>query len=355
MWRPPALFLPWCGFAALCCLLMALSPGEETIPLHLGWISLCVSYGFALWPPTVTVLSITGYALASGAVLTMRAADGVLGWQETAEIPLMSVMALVMAWHVHRRVQSMRHVRALADAEKARHEERERVSRMYSHEMRTPLTIARGYLSLLQAERLTSDQHEDLNVIDDELGTLERVGDRLVRMLAVTDYQHPEPIDVDELLDEVGRRWGTVATRRWVVDASAGHLTCSRERLRMCLDTLVENALRYTDEDDTVRLFAYRADAEVVLGVADSGPGLAPDLLDGVNRRATGCDAEPLAEDARRQTGLGLELVRQVARSQGGAVRARVAPEGGAWVALVLPVGDRHPTAPIEEVTTPAG
>lgn len=335
MWRPPALFVPWSLFAVICCILMAASPGEETIPFHLGWISLCVSYGFALWPPAVTLVSITVYAVASGAVLAVRASEGVLGWQETSEIPLMALMAFVMAWHVARRVEIMRQIGILADAERERHEERERLSRTYSHEMRTPLTIARGYLSLLQQQELTREQHEDLSVIDDELGTLERVGERLVRMLAVSDQQQRGPVNLDALVDEVVTRWGNVATRRWVVDSQAGMLTCSRERVRMCLDTLVENALRYTDADDSVRVFARRVGDTIELGVADSGPGLADDVRDAVNLGPGITDT--LERDGRRQTGFGLALVRQVAESRGGTIRAGRAREGGAEITLVLP------------------
>ena len=351
MWRPPALFVPWCVFAFLCCLLMAASPGEETIPLHLGWISLCLSYGFALWPPVATLSSITAYAIASGAVLAVRASEGTIGWQETAEIPLMALMAFVMAWHVARRVESMRQLGVLADAERVRHRERERLSRMYSHEMRTPLTIARGYIDLLQQEELTSEQHEDLSVVDDELGTLERVGERLVRMLAVSDHQERRPVDVDALLHEVATRWGNVAPRHWVVDSRAGTLMCSRERVRMCLDTLVENALRYTDADDTVRLFARQVGDSLELGVADSGPGLAHDVVDAVNlgHRST----QTLERDARRQTGLGFALVRQVAESRGGTLRAGRAAEGGAEITMVVPrtpVGSQaRPDPTVEE------
>jgi len=253
----------------------------------------------------------------------------------------MAIMAFVMAWHVARRVESMRELGAIADAERVRHLERERLSRMYSHEMRTPLTIARGYIDLLQREALTFEQHEDLNVIDDELGTLERVGERLVRMLAVSDHQERRPVDVDELLTEVATRWGNVAARQWVVDSRAGTLVCSRERIRMCLDTLVENALRYTDADDTVRIFARQVGDAFELGVADSGPGLADDVLAAVN---SGGKTDGLERDARRQTGLGLALVRQVAESRGGTIRAGRAVEGGAEITMVTP---RVPAAPV--------
>jgi two-component system OmpR family sensor kinase len=316
---------------------MTLLPGEETIPFHIGWVGLCVSYGFALWPARLTIASILGYACASGVVLAVRADSGVLGWGETAEIPLMSVVALVMAWHVARRVEAIKVVTAVAEEDRRRLEERERLSRMYSHEMRTPLTIARGYLSLLQAEELTAEQHDDLLVVDDELSTLERVGDRLIRMLAVTDQQTRTLNDIGTLVDEVARRWGTVAERRWVVDVRVSTLHCSRARLRMCLDTLIENALRYTDPSDVIRIFAFATGGDVVIGVADSGPGLSDELVLDINSGGTGHIGDDGGRDARRQTGLGLALVHEVSESLGGCLRADRSDEGGAMISMVVP------------------
>lgn len=360
--RPPRFFLPWFCSAVLCSALMWTSPGEETIPLHIGWVGLCLSYGFALWPLRITVLSIAGYAVVSGSVLVVRAQNGVLGWQETAEIPLMATMAFVMAWHVARRVEAMERVRGLAAAERTRLQDRERLARTYSHEMRTPLTIARGYVSLLQAQPLTPEQLADLTVVDDELSTLERVGDRLVRMLVVADLYVREAVDVDALITEVTRRWRTVAQRQWVVDSRLGELCCSRERLRMCLDTLIENALRYTDEDDTIRVFAHEEDGEVVIGVADSGTGLPDTLRADINRPSSGATPEEAGSaiaDMKAQTGLGLALVRQVAEARGGLVRAEQAEEGGALIAMVVPrtspATPQPAGPPAASAATPAG
>ena len=104
--------------------------------------------------------------------------------------------------------------------------------------------------------------------------------------------------------------------------------------MRACLDTLIENALRYTRDGDTVRLFAFRDTDRIEVGVADSGVGLSAEQIALINGAA---DADAPRDDLS-QTGLGLGLVRGVVAARGGRLRAGAAPEGGAMVAMQFPV-----------------
>lgn len=83
-----------------------------------------------------------------------------------------------------------------------------------------------------------------------------------------------EPFDLDAMVRELVLRWQVVAARDWRADTAAGVVVCSQERLRACLDTLVENAVRYTGEGQTIRVFARQEGADLVVGVGDGGSGL---------------------------------------------------------------------------------
>lgn len=63
---------------------------------------------------------------------------------------------------------------------------------------------------------------------------------------------------MDQLLAQEVKRWQVVADRRWVLGAEACLVLGSPERLRTGLDTLVENAIRYTSVVDTIRLVGSR-------------------------------------------------------------------------------------------------
>lgn len=288
------------------------------------------------------MLGLVAFTAVTGGILCLRAVQGALAWPETAEIPLMTGIMALLVWHIRHRQDSLSTVTAMADRERARAAAEEQLTRLTSHEMRTPLTIAGGYVQMLRAKEEDPESQRDLDVITDELDRLRRATDRLLWAMRLQGSPTRELVDVDALLRQTTERWATVAHRHWVLEAHAGAMEGSPDRLRVCLDTLVENAVRYTGDGDTIRVFGTRQGARLSLGVADSGPGLRPEQLEMLNQSGPpGGVPDPLARDELSQTGLGLALVRSVAEALAGRTLAGAGPEGGARVAIEFTVGQR--------------
>lgn len=331
----------WSVVATVCAALMVALPGSETVPYHIAWASFALCFGLEQWSARSTWVGLGAFTVVTGAILIVRAATGVLDWQETAEIPLMLLLIALMIWHVRRRQQALSDLTALAARERAEAAMRELLTLRTSHEMRSPLMIARGYLELVMDSASPSEEQANLLVIDEELERLTRVCERLVRSMRVGSDLEISDIDVDAMLRQTAQRWSTVARRQWRVDSSAGSLRGSSERLRACLDTLLENALRYTDRDeDTVSLYARRMRGAIVVGVADSGRGFSTEMLRAAARQQDDTGLDGLRDDLS-QTGLGLALVRDVATRRGGWVQLGVSAWGGADVAMILPLQPR--------------
>jgi len=117
----------------------------------------------------------------------------------------------------------------------------------------------------------------------------------------------------------------------------------AEEGLRACLDTLIENALRYTRTEDTIRLFSFHRDGRLWVGVGDSGPGLdrktAADINAGIRKRPVDPSRSGTARasaDPLSQTGLGIGLVQDVAGARGGRLLAGRSREGGALLVVQL-------------------
>lgn len=319
---------------------MWFAPGEETVPYHVAWIGVALGYGIEPWPWQRTVWALAAYTLVTGGILVARASSGVIGWGETAEIPLMAVLVLIVVANVRQRHQAYARLAWTSRRERRQAERREQLSRMTSHEMRTPATIAIGYAELLMSREKDPSRREDLQVIRDELTRLVLVGGRLLRTMQMHDQEDVSDEDLTALLQETAARWSVLADREWVVSCPPMSHLCSAPRLRACLDTLVENALRYTEPGDTIRISGRQERDKVLVGVADSGPGMDPALLGAIARGELliGAGSENYtAEDPKAQTGLGLALVQDAAELRGGRLVAGRSQEGGALVLMAIP------------------
>jgi signal transduction histidine kinase len=336
----------WSVVAAICSFLMIAVPGSETVPYHIAWAAFALCFGLEQWSRRATWVGLGVFTVVTGAIIVYRAATEVLDWQETAEIPLMLLLMALMIWHVRRRQQALADLTASAARERAESTMRELLTLRTSHEMRSPLTIARGYLEMMLERPRSTNDLEDLQVVDEELARLTRVCERLVRSMRLGGDLEVTDVHLGSLLGQTAERWSAVATRRWQVEPTSEVLTCSSERLRACLDTMIENALRYTDDDDdTVVLYARPLKDAVAVGVADSGRGFSSDVLRSAAAHWPDLTMDGVRDDLS-QTGLGLSLVRDVATRRGGWVQLGVSPWGGADVAMILPLRPQGVLAP---------
>jgi signal transduction histidine kinase len=273
----------------------------------------------------------------AGAVLAACAIAAVVaGFDSTAlVIPLVLAIFLGLVWHGRRRQAALAEVQVLAEIRASLLERQERFLHDASHELRTPVTIARGHLELLRRERPGTPE---LEVALDELGRMERIVERLL-LLAKSEQQGLgfEEVDVEAFLSDIFIRWSGVAVRAWRLDVDlAGRLLADPEALRNALDALLENAVKYTDPGDSVELAAQADGAGgLVIQVSDSGIGVPLDALPNIFDRWARADGARTRE--RGGAGLGLALVAAVAQAHGGRCSVKPLPRGTAF-RLHLPV-----------------
>jgi signal transduction histidine kinase len=306
----------WAVFAAANWVAMVAWPSWETIPFHFVWISLTLVYGIRTWSMRTMWAVLSVVILATGASILSDAFSGEQLWGELFEVPLMSAMFLAMVWHARRRQAALAEVQGVSEMRASLLERQERFLHDASHELRTPVTIARGHLELLRREQPDAPE---LEVALDELGRMERIVERLL-LLAKSEQLGFAfvDIDVEAFLADLFIRWSEVAPRGWRLDVDLeGRLLADPEALRNALDALLENAVKYTDPGDAVELAAH-ADGTggVVIEVSDTGIGIPPDALPRIFDRWTRADSARTRE--RGGAGLGLAIVAAVARAHGG-------------------------------------
>ncbi|NDG74084.1 MAG: sensor histidine kinase [Synechococcaceae bacterium WB8_1B_136] len=109
-------------------------------------------------------------------------------------------------------------------------------------------------------------------------------------------------------------------------------------RLHQALLNLLDNALRYSPDQEVIEVTISRRDRWCQISVRDHGPGLSSTDQKRLFQRFYRGDPAR-AKGPRTGSGLGLSIVQQIALSQGGMVRATNHPQGGAVLELLLPMG----------------
>jgi signal transduction histidine kinase len=212
-----------------------------------------------------------------------------------------------------------------------------------SHDLRTPLASLRGMVEAIgdgvvddppTLHRYVGEMRcsvESLTVLVDDLF-------ELVQIDAGAIEAESERIQLDEVVRsalatcEPEARAKRLVVETEIVDGS--QCLCS-PRLGRVLQNLLQNAIRHTPADGTVRMGARRGHGVLELVVEDSGEGIAPEALPQV--------FEPFWRgDAARSSsgsGLGLALAKRIVESLGGQIRVQSEPARGSRFAVVLPDG----------------
>lgn len=211
-----------------------------------------------------------------------------------------------------------------------------------AHDLRTPMTRLRGI-----AETALS-RPDDAAALRDALALCVDESDRVTGMLeALMDISEAEtgtmalqrePVRVADLFQDTLELYLDVAEEKGIAlaaDPVAASLVvdADRSRLRQVLSNLVDNAIKYTAPGGRVTLSAVRAGAGVELTVRDNGVGIAPEDLPRIWDRLYRGDTSR----HERGLGLGLSLVRAIARAHGGDARVESRPGEGAAFTVALP------------------
>jgi signal transduction histidine kinase len=325
----------WATFAIANFVAMAVWPGWETIPFHFVWISLTLLYGFRVWRQAATYLTLSAVVTVTGAMILHDAFSGDQLWGELFEVPLMSAMFLAMVWHARRRQDALGIVERQATERASLLQRQERFLHDASHELRTPMTIARGHLEVYR--RTNGNAAHEIDVALDELQRIEQI---LARLLLLAKADQPdfvvvEEVDLEPYLEDVFMRWSEVAPRAWNLGPLvAGKLAVDPEGLRAALDALLENAVKYTEGGDTIELRSRESGGDVVIEVTDGGEGVPRDALTQIFERFARADAARTR--AKGGVGLGLAIVDAIAKAHGGRCTVRNS-QNGATFALRLP------------------
>lgn len=203
------------------------------------------------------------------------------------------------------------------------------------HELRTPITVVRGHLELMDGQD-PADVAETRALVLDELDRMNRMVDDLL-LLAKSrrpDFLRWGLVAVAALVDEVLDKARGLADRRWTVEARVDvEVAGDAQRLTQALLQLAANAARHTGPGDVVAFGSTATDTEAMVWVRDTGPGIPAEDHERIFARF----ARGAAARGTDGAGLGLPIVAAIVEAHGGRVELESAPGEGAAFVVVLP------------------
>jgi signal transduction histidine kinase len=250
----------------------------------------------------------------------------------------MTELALINAQHVQ---IEREHAERMEELEKVK----SHILNLVSHELRSPLTVAVGYVSMLEEEALgplTPESRAVLPIVMSKLNAMETL---VAEMLEVSRLEEGALVlkrrqtDLREICRE------TVATIRPLLDhqhrlsfvepPEKAMVFADRDRVGTILTNLLSNAVKYSPEGGEIRC-EVSAEARLVhVAISDQGLGIAPEDLPRLFTRF----GRILTPENRgiSGTGLGLYLSRELARQHHGDISVSSTTGVGSTFTLTLP------------------
>lgn len=216
------------------------------------------------------------------------------------------------------------------------------------HELRTPVTIVRGYLELVDPND-PADVQETREIALEELDRMSTLIDDLLLLAKAekTNSAKTEPVDLNEFLERVFAKAQLLGPRHWQLELGQNAVVyIDQQRLTQAILQLCENSVKYSDNDTDVVLSSVQSTASnMVISVKDKGIGIREDELSSVFERFS------RGSNSRRAqgSGLGLSIAQSIVESHGGHITAESEFGSGSTFTINLPSGSAAISAADED------
>jgi signal transduction histidine kinase/ActR/RegA family two-component response regulator len=218
-----------------------------------------------------------------------------------------------------------------------------------SHEIRTPLNGVLGMAQSLQADPLTPDQLEKIDMIIESGRTLTHVLNDVLDLSKIEAGKLEIVQESGDFASVVERTWQLFKPQaegkglRFLLKIQSGfpsNLVFDPTRVRQCVSNLLSNAIKFTSTGRILVVLRHKplggGRHVLSLQISDTGIGMTEETISRLFMPFT--QADNSATRAYGGTGLGLAISRRLARMMGGDIKVRSVPEEGSTFALLLPV-----------------
>jgi PAS domain S-box-containing protein len=214
-----------------------------------------------------------------------------------------------------------------------------------SHELKTPVSLIKGYAGTLAREDVVHDPEfvrESAQIIVEEADRLTELIDNLLdasRIQAGALSLDLQPLDLASLARKVAERFGAQTNRHQIVLEVPDDLPlvmADERRLRQVFDNLINNAIKYSPDGGKIVIGAHQDQDYVFVFVQDEGIGIPVEDQEAIFESFYRVDSS--LKRSTQGAGLGLFLVRASVQAMGGDIWVKSEPGKGSAFIFTLPV-----------------
>jgi signal transduction histidine kinase len=205
------------------------------------------------------------------------------------------------------------------------------------HELRTPITIIRGHLELMETD--PESQQETLNLVMGELSRMNRLVEDLILLSKAErpDFLQIETIELTRFMEELFNKLQQLGERSWHLENEivSGKMTGDPQRITQAIINLAQNAVQHTLPDSLIVLGGKIEGNRVKFWVRDTGDGIATSEQKRIFDRFT------RIKNSRRRSegsGLGLAIVTAIVEAHKGAINLQSKLGIGSTFSLLFPL-----------------
>ncbi|MEW9096913.1 MAG: HAMP domain-containing sensor histidine kinase [Clostridiaceae bacterium] len=225
--------------------------------------------------------------------------------------------------------------------------ERRDMVRAIAHDLRTPLTIIKGHLEILQDGGVENKDRllRYLDIIDDNTKrAIKLIEDMnmLAKIEGVEFTLNFTPVDIIDFIDKKSEEYNLLCSKKNIefkssVDCKKRNkdlVNIDKDRISQVLDNIVFNSFRFIKEDGSIFLYVMVEENKITIKISDDGEGFSAKDLKNIFKKFYQGDESRSKE--KGHSGLGLYISKLIVEKHGGKIKAYNSEEGGANVEFYI-------------------
>lgn len=208
-----------------------------------------------------------------------------------------------------------------------------------SHDLKSPITVAKGYLELIKAGKIKqTDLDSYLDIINSKVNFVTDLLNELFLLINIESNKSPT-MDIDYLDNILNESIGGLDFRKRLIKTDIAEnipIYCNEKQIFRLFNNILENSIKHSGMDSKISISAYPKKDEAIVKISDNGVGIPSNQLTNIFNRFTRLDSSRNSND--EHFGLGLAISKTIVENHKGSIECISKEKKGTTFIVKLPI-----------------